>query len=354
MEPSNNGAGNPKQYKNKDEHLSEDDLALKNQLQFYVETAQDSDPALQRAALDSIRQEIRSSTSSLIAIPKQLKFLRPHYGTLKSFYETMQDSKSKNLLADILSVLALTMSEEGKRESLRYRLLGSEDDDIGSWGHEYVRNLAGEVAHEYTQSVDEDESIEDLWNLVHEIFAFLMKYNAVPEAVDFLLEVEDLDLLTSYVNKSNYKRTCLYLTAAAKYLASPNDMLVLNIAYTIYFTKKEFVLALQIALFLENLKHVSEIFEACNDLVQKQQFCYILARHGVPFILDEGMVLDDDKREQLQDIINNAKLSEIFLALARDVEVMEAKSPEDIYMICRGWRIYGLQSIESQSRKGKG
>ena len=29
------------------------------------------------------------------------------------------------------------MSAEGERESLKYRLLGSEGD-IGSWGHEYV------------------------------------------------------------------------------------------------------------------------------------------------------------------------------------------------------------------------
>ncbi|KAG2294715.1 hypothetical protein Bca52824_041384 [Brassica carinata] len=41
------------------------------------------------------------------------------------------------------------MSAEGQRESLGYRLTGSEGD-IGSWGHEYVRNLAGEIAEEYT------------------------------------------------------------------------------------------------------------------------------------------------------------------------------------------------------------
>ncbi|KAK9995841.1 hypothetical protein SO802_020527 [Lithocarpus litseifolius] len=53
-------------------------------------------------------------------------------------------------LADILSVLALTMSAEGERESLKYRLEGS-GGDIGSWGHEYVRNLAGETSQEYAK-----------------------------------------------------------------------------------------------------------------------------------------------------------------------------------------------------------
>lgn len=49
--------------------------------------------------------------------------------------------------------------------------------------------------------------------------------------------------------------------------------------------------------------------------------------------LDDEMVADDDDRETLQDIINNVKLSEGYLALARDIEVMEPKSPEDIYKV---------------------
>lgn len=54
---------------------------------------------------------------------------------------------------------------------------------------------------------------------------------------------------------------------------------------------------------------------------------------GITFELDEEMVADDDDREVLQDIINNSKLSEGYLALARDIEVMEPKSPEDIYKV---------------------
>ncbi|CAD6343290.1 unnamed protein product [Miscanthus lutarioriparius] len=92
--------------------------------------------------------EIRSATSSMTSVPKPLKFLRPHFGTLKSYFETMPESELKKYMADILSVLALTMSIEGERESLKYRLLGSEGD-IGSWGHEYVRNLAGQIAQEF-------------------------------------------------------------------------------------------------------------------------------------------------------------------------------------------------------------
>lgn len=342
-EPSNTGASarkestvkvpskDPKKKdEKKDEDLSEEDLALKQQLELYVERVQDPDPGLQRVALESMRQEIRNATSSMTSVPKPLKFLRPHYGTLKAYYEKMQDSDLKKLLADILSVLALTMSAEGERESLKYRLLGSKDD-IGSWGHEYVRNLAGEIAQEYAKRQNEDAPIDDLMDLVQQIVAFHMKHNAEPEAVDLLMEVEDLDLLVEHVDKTNYKRTCLYLTAAAKYLPGPDDMLVLDIAYTIYLKFEEYACALQIALFLDNLQYVKQIFTSCNDLLQKKQFCFILARHEVAFELDEEMLPEDDDREQLQEIINNSKLSEGYLTLARDIEVMEPKSPEDIY-----------------------
>ncbi|CAI9089333.1 OLC1v1023892C4 [Oldenlandia corymbosa var. corymbosa] len=145
------------------------------------------------------------------------------------------------------------------------------------------------------------------------------------------MEVEDLDLLVEHGDKNNFKRTCLYLTSSAKYLPGPDDILVLDIAYMIYMKFEEFTRALQIALYLDNMQYVKQIFTTCNDLLQKKQFCYMLARQGITFELDEEMSADDEEREGLQEIINNTKLNEGYLTLARDIEVMEPKSPEDIY-----------------------
>jgi 26S proteasome regulatory subunit N1 len=108
------GKGKKKDEK-KDDDLSEEDQALKEQLELYVVRAQDTDPGVQKLALESMRQEIRSATSSMTSVPKPLKFLRPHYGTLKAYFETMPESELKKYMADILSVLALTMSAEGER-----------------------------------------------------------------------------------------------------------------------------------------------------------------------------------------------------------------------------------------------
>ncbi|KAM7276676.1 hypothetical protein ACFE04_018542 [Oxalis oulophora] len=242
-------AKDPKKKKDdkKDDDLSEEDLALKQQLELYVERVQDPDTGLQKVALES------------------------------------------------------------------------------------MRNLAGEISQEYAKRQSEEAAIDDLMDLVQQIVAFHMLHNAEPEAVDLLMEVEDLDLLVEHVDKANFKRTCVYLTGAAKYLPGPDDMLVLDIAYTIYMKFEEYPNALQIALYLDNLGYVRQVFETCDDLQRKKQFCYILARHGTCFELDEEMCANDDDREGLQDIINNTKLSEGYLTLARDIEVMEPKSPEDIY-----------------------
>ncbi|XP_028086021.1 26S proteasome non-ATPase regulatory subunit 2 homolog A-like isoform X6 [Camellia sinensis] len=58
-----------------------------------------------------------------------------------------------------------------------------------------------------------------------------------------------------------------------------------------------------------------------------------LSRLGkrITFVLDEEMSGDDECRETLQGINNNGKLSEGYLMLACDIEVMEPKSSEDIY-----------------------
>lgn len=78
-----------------EEDLSEEDAALKEQLELLVERVQDTDAGVQKLALDTIRSEIRSATSSMTSVPKPLKFLRPHYGTLKEFFARMPVGDNK-------------------------------------------------------------------------------------------------------------------------------------------------------------------------------------------------------------------------------------------------------------------
>lgn len=54
---------------------------------------------------------------------------------------------------------------------------------------------------------------------------------------------------------------------------------------------------------------------------------------GFTFELDDDMCADDEEKVAMQEIINNTKLTEGYLTLARDIEVMEPKSPEDVYKV---------------------
>lgn len=62
---------------------------------------------------------------------------------------------------------------------------------------------------------------------------------------------------------------------------------------------------------------------------------------GITFNLDPEMVEDEVDRSTLQEIVNNTKLNEGYLTLARDIDVMEAKRPEDIYKVCQVYLVTG-------------
>lgn len=81
----------------------------------------------------------------MTSVPKPLKFLRPHYEALKATHSACGEGENKHLLADIVSLLAMTRPAEPgvMPESLRYRLLGS-SEEIGCWGHEARRGEGNE------------------------------------------------------------------------------------------------------------------------------------------------------------------------------------------------------------------
>lgn len=226
--------GKKKKEEDKEADLSEEDLELKKNLEMLVERVGDRDAGVQAAALTSIGDQICTATTSMTSVPKPLKFLRPHYATLQDIYNGLPDSnKNKRQLADVLSVLAMTSGKPGARESLAYKLAGA-GLDVGSWGHEYVRSLAGDIGQEYAERHAAEAASDDLLKLVADIVPYHMTHNAEPEAVDILLEVDRLDMLPAHCDESNYARTCLYLTSCAAYLPEGDNMMVLRTAYDVY------------------------------------------------------------------------------------------------------------------------
>jgi 26S proteasome regulatory subunit N1 len=315
------------------EELSEEDKVLKEGLELAVTRLKEDDTSLHKPALDYLVTEIKSATSSMTSVPKPLKFLRGHYAELKAVYESWPLMHSmKRLMADVLSVLGMTMAEPGSRECLRFKLQGTQVN-ISSWGHEYVRSLAGEISEEFNQrtleaAADDEAHVDDLMILVDDIVPFQMRHNAEAEAVDLLLEVQQLPKLLEMpvVDERNYERVCLYMLRSAQFVADPEDLDTLyNTAYGLYKGQKKYTDALRVAIKSDRRDLLAELFspEGGASEVQRLQMAHVLARAHSSFTLEED--------ETLNGIIGNCGLSEQFLEVVKELDLAAPKAPEEIY-----------------------
>jgi 26S proteasome regulatory subunit N1 len=305
--------------KAKDDAISAEDAALKERLELAVERAtKETDAGLQTAALELLRTEIRGATSSMTSVPKPFKFLAPHFKTLRVAFEGPSAAKSPSssssaasaapalspnsvpagakfvdpavrmLAADILSVLSMTMGEEGKRETLKFKFLGNRED-IGAWGSEYVRHLAGEIGQEYQhrqeQGKEGQNEFADLLGLIRVILPYNMAHNAEVEAVDLLLETEQLDMLLEpgAVDEASHGRVCLYLLRCSDYSADVTDAEhTQRIAFNLYLNHKQYTQALVTALRMggpQAKERVDKVFSSCEDRVIRKQMGHLLGRH---------------------------------------------------------------------------
>ena len=98
-------------------------------------------------------ENIRISKKNLISKKSKSKILEIRKFSGLVIKIDTSDGNNKLVCADILSCLSMVMSET--RECLKFRLEGS-DEDIGLWGHEYIRHLAGEVAAEWNDKITEN------------------------------------------------------------------------------------------------------------------------------------------------------------------------------------------------------
>jgi len=355
-----------------EQQMSEEDQELKERLETCVTTlchTVESDPTvttpIKLKALDLLTSLLKDATASMTSVPKPLKFLRPHFGVLKGLHGKLKKQDSdmevdllvlRARLSDVLAVLSMTMSKSEERDSLKFKLSGMKDynlltergettaieekDKLGSWGHEFVRSLAGEIGQEYNARLiagsdpENEAAFSDLMGMVDVIVPFHISHNAEAEAVDLLIEIQRLRKLRDVecVDEKNYSRICLYLIKTADYMSDPDDLAeMLDTAYHLLVNQKQYFDALRVALRSGKEELIPDLMSKCQDPLMKKQMCLLLGRHRVNFEFDD---MEDDEEvdiEELNDLIGNARLSEQFLKLARDLDVTEAKTPQDIY-----------------------
>ncbi|EER07356.1 26S proteasome regulatory subunit RPN1, putative [Perkinsus marinus ATCC 50983] len=367
-----------------EKELSEEDQQLKSLLEKQVETITSGPAGDIESAIQAIGQEMRSAASSMTSVPKPLKFLRAHFTALAAAYETMPDSGVRKELADVLAVLSTTIplersqekqakagddegvtasvasSEEAPKEaessakgeqssaighvkkgaSLRYRLAGT-NEDITKWGMEFMKTISGEIATEYQSRMTEGMDVTELIRLVDQIVPYNMSHSAETEAVDLLAETDGIDKLAKLVDSVTAPRVCQYLVGLAHFAANTEERRVLlNVTYQIFTQMKDLPSALIIAMRMNNFGRVRETMKAAIDVKEDRsiarQMCYIYARSsgrasGGALQAAEELGLDEDEDADLISILSNESLSTTYHNLAKDLDVVEAKAPEDVY-----------------------
>lgn len=170
---------------------------------------------------------------------------------------------------------------------------------------------------------------DDLLGLVKEILPYYMRHNAEADACDLCMEIERVDLLAEHVDKDSYVRVCLYLLSCVPYVPEPEDTVLLKIVFELYLKFTQYLLAMRCAIQLNDMDLVQQVMRECKDELMRKQLSFLLGRQQIYWEMEgTGM---EEQVDELREIMNNSKLSQNFLNLARELDIMEPKIPEDIY-----------------------
>lgn len=291
-----------------------------------------------------MKSAIKTSTSSMTAVPKPLKFLRPHYETLTKLYEEWPNDENKVSLADVLSVIGMTFSDEDRQDTLKYRLLAP-TTDIGAWGHEYVRHLALEIGEVYSKRITADEPTADLIDLALVLVPLFIKSNQEADAVDLMSELEIIEKMSEFVDENTYPRVCLYMVTMVNLLTYPDNETFLRVAHDIYIKHKQFAQAVILAIRLHDIDLVQEDFDKAEDPVLKKQLAFLISRQRIILpMINEGE--GDDP--ELFECLHNIKLSDHFKALGKELNILDPKTTEDIYKShLESSRVAGMTNLDS-------
>ncbi|PVV00639.1 hypothetical protein BB560_004973, partial [Smittium megazygosporum] len=294
-----------------------EDQRLIDEIAMLIERLSEQNSDLYEPSLNQIRSMIKSSSSTMVSIPKPLKFLRPHYPTLVELYKTWPSSDIKTLFADTLSLLGMAYDSDSEYSCLTHRLeAGINKDQIFDWGHEYIGDQFD------NSSTFDTNALHSLSTLLVEFF---FKHNAESDGIDLLHQIKSINLLKDFVDKNNFERACRYVVSCSTLIAPPSNVTFLRVAREIYLEFDSPAQAMEVSLRLGDRKLISEVFYKTEDRLQKIQLAFILAKQQIYMPeLAQGDTL-------VLECMENTKLSERFLQVATQLNLMDPKSPEDIY-----------------------
>ena len=246
-------------------------------------------------------------------------------------------------MADTLSVLGMTYGDEEKLETLKYRLLAAKSEDLGSWGHEYIRHLALEIGQEYQNRLNADKDTQDLVDLALSLIPYFLSHNAEADAVDLLSELEKIEVIPEYLDENTYGRVCLYMVSMVNLLTYPEDQQFLRTAHQIYVRFNELTRAIVVAIRLNDTELIKSDIRATSDLSLRKQMAFLVARQQI--WLDVSP--EDEEDQSFMDCLNNTSIHNHFKSLGKELNILDPKMPEDIYKTHLETRGAGLTNVDS-------
>lgn len=244
-------------------------------------------------------------------------------------------------LSDVLSVLYSTQEDDGSHKCLSYRLSGS-GGALEEWGYEYTRCLASQLVLAHREAADAPAP-DGCAELVDALCKLHVKSGREPDCVDLLIETGGLAQLPGFLDGKSYPRACLYLLRCAQYLTPPEDSLALSMAQEAYLNGGSPSEALVVALLKGGAPaDVLRCFDAADSDAARRQLALILGREGYRSeeVFERLEELDREAEDagrpaadgaSLADCAGNARLSEFYKILGRDLDVGEAREPEDVF-----------------------
>jgi 26S proteasome regulatory subunit N1 len=241
----------------------------------------------------------------------------------------------------------MTLGDETKLATLNYRLL-SPSEDLGSWGHEYVRHLALEIGIDFQPLMTDDGDPTPLVELARTLVPYFLSHNAEADAVDLLSELERIHEIEQYVDENTYQRVCLYMVSMVNLLTYPEDQQFLLCAHDIYKRYNKLPQAMVLAIRLNNFDLIHQDFDYTQDLALKKQMALLVARQQIWLELPEDASEDQEPDPELLECLSNTKLPDHFKSLGKELNILDPKMPEDIYKShLESSRTAGLTNVDS-------
>ena len=110
-------------------------------------------------------------------------------------------------------------------------------------------------------------------------------------------------------------------------LTYPDNDRLLRTAYDIYRKYNQHTQAIILAIRLSDVDLINETFHSTEDKSVKRQMAFLIARQRICLELTES----EEEDSELAECLNNTKLPDHFKSLAKELNILDPKTPDDIY-----------------------